>query len=107
MLLIYSPDSARLADRQRDCRFCIRHEQMPQAPSLSTKRQRSSRHAEMLSHRSQLPLLPSLGMMHCMKWLGQRLIARDFDHQVAEVQVRIAVMNGYPALCIAFTNAVR
>lgn len=30
--------------------------------------------------------------------LGQRLIARDFDRQVAEVKVRITVMNGYPAL---------
>ncbi|MGB3688855.1 MAG: IS5 family transposase, partial [Jannaschia helgolandensis] len=32
--------------------------------------------------------------MHCMKLLGQRLMARDFDRQVAEVQIRIAVMNG-------------
>jgi len=29
-----------------------------------------------------------------MKLLGQRLMARDFDRQVAEVQIRIAVMNG-------------
>ena len=36
--------------------------------------------------------------MHCLKLLGQRLMARDFDRQVAEVQVRIAVMNGYTAL---------
>jgi len=32
--------------------------------------------------------------MHCVKLLDQRLMARDFDRQVAEVQVRIAVMNG-------------
>jgi transposase len=32
--------------------------------------------------------------MHCMKLLGQRLMARDFDRKVAEVQIRIAVMNG-------------
>ena len=38
--------------------------------------------------------------MHCMKLLGQRLMARDFDRQVAEVQVRIAVMNAYTALGI-------
>jgi hypothetical protein len=44
--------------------------------------------------------------MHCMKLLGQRLIARDFDRQVAEVQVRIAVMNGYTALGIPVTEAV-
>lgn len=36
--------------------------------------------------------------MSCVKLLGQRLMARDFDRQVAEVQVRIAVMNGYTAL---------
>jgi hypothetical protein len=34
--------------------------------------------------------------MHCMKLLGQRLMARDFDRQVAKVQVRIAIMNGLP-----------
>jgi len=38
--------------------------------------------------------------MHCVKLLGQRLMARDFDRQVAEVQVRIAVLNGYTALGI-------
>ena len=36
--------------------------------------------------------------MHCVKLLGQRLMARDFDRQVAELQVRIAVLNGYAAL---------
>ena len=30
-----------------------------------------------------------------MKLLGQRLSARDFDRQVAELQVRIVVLNGY------------
>ena len=44
--------------------------------------------------------------MHCMKLLGQRLTARDFDRQVAEVQVRIAVMNGYTALGIPVTQTV-
>lgn len=42
--------------------------------------------------------------MHCMKLLGQRLMARDFDRQVAEVQLRIAVMNGYTALGIPVTQ---
>ena len=32
--------------------------------------------------------------MHCVKLLGQRLAARDFDRQVAEFQVRVAVLNG-------------
>ena len=42
--------------------------------------------------------------MHCMKLLGQRLMARDFDRQIAEVQIRIAVMNGYTALGIPVTT---
>jgi Transposase DDE domain len=36
--------------------------------------------------------------MHCVKLLGQRLMARDFDRQVAEFQVRVAVLNSYTAL---------
>ncbi|GAD57557.1 mobile element protein [Limimaricola cinnabarinus LL-001] len=44
--------------------------------------------------------------MNCMKLLGQRLMARDFDRQVAEVQIRIAIMNGYTALGIPITKAV-
>ena len=42
--------------------------------------------------------------MHCVKLLGQRLMARDFDRQVAELQVRIAVLNGYTALGIPVTK---
>ena len=33
-------------------------------------------------------------------------MARDFDRQVAEVQVRIAILNGYTALGIPVTKAV-
>jgi hypothetical protein len=44
--------------------------------------------------------------MHCVKLLGQRLMARDFDRQDAEVQVRIAVLNGYTALGIPVSKAV-
>lgn len=33
-------------------------------------------------------------------------MARDFDRQVAEVQVRIAILNGYTALGIPVTTAV-
>ena len=36
--------------------------------------------------------------MHCVKPLGQRLSTRDFDRQVAEFLVRIAVLNGFTAL---------
>lgn len=44
--------------------------------------------------------------LHCMKLLGQRLMARDFDREVAEVQVRVAILNGYTALGIPVTKAV-
>lgn len=44
--------------------------------------------------------------MNCIKLLGQSLMARDFDRQVAELQVRIAVLNGYTALGIPVTVPV-
>ncbi len=44
--------------------------------------------------------------MHCMKLLGQSLMARDFERQVAEIQIRIAVLNRYTALGIPVTEAV-
>jgi hypothetical protein len=43
--------------------------------------------------------------MHCVKLLGQRLAARDFDRQVAEFQIRVAVLNGFIALGIPVTEA--
>jgi hypothetical protein len=44
--------------------------------------------------------------MHCVKLLGQRLYARDFDRQVAEIQIRAAILNGFTALGIPQTEAV-
>lgn len=44
--------------------------------------------------------------MHCVKRLGQSLMARDFDRQVAEIQIRIAVLNRYTALGIPVTEPV-
>jgi hypothetical protein len=44
--------------------------------------------------------------MPCVKRLGQRPMARDFDRQVAELQVRIAILNRYTALGIPVTEAV-
>ena len=41
-----------------------------------------------------------------VKLLGQRLAARDFDRQVAEFQVRVAVLNGFTAIAIPVTEAV-
>jgi hypothetical protein len=44
--------------------------------------------------------------MYCMKLLGQPLMSLDFDHQMAEFQVRIVVINGYTAPGISVTKAV-
>lgn len=42
-------------------------------------------------------------LLRHMKLLGQSLMARDFDRQVAEIQIRIAVLNRYTALGIPVT----
>ena len=44
--------------------------------------------------------------MPCVKLPGQRLSARDFDCQVAEFQIRVAVMNGFTAPGIPVTETV-
>lgn len=44
--------------------------------------------------------------MHCIKLLGQSVMALDFDRQVAEIQIRIAVLNRYTALGIPVTEPV-
>ncbi|MEP5000658.1 MAG: hypothetical protein ABJT05_00005, partial [Paracoccaceae bacterium] len=44
--------------------------------------------------------------MHCMKLLGQSLMARDFERQIAEIQIRIAVLNRYTTLGIPITEPV-
>ena len=44
--------------------------------------------------------------MHCVKLLGQHPMERDVNRQVAEVQDRIAVMNGYTTLGTLVTEAV-
>ena len=44
--------------------------------------------------------------MHCLKLMGQSLMARDFDRQVAEIQIRIAVLNRDTALGIPVTETV-
>ncbi len=44
--------------------------------------------------------------MNCIKLLGQSLMARDFDRQVAEIQVRAAVLNRYTALGIPATEPI-
>ena len=44
--------------------------------------------------------------MHCVRLIGQRLAARDFDRQVAEIQIRAAILNSFTALGIPRTLAV-
>lgn len=44
--------------------------------------------------------------MNCIKLLGQSLMAKDFDRQVAEIQLRVAVLNRYTAIGIPVTEVV-
>ena len=44
--------------------------------------------------------------MHCVKLLGQSVMARDVDARVTELQVRAAVLNGYTALGVPVTEPV-
>jgi len=43
--------------------------------------------------------------MHCVKLRSLRLMVRGFDRQVAELQIRIAVLNRYFALGIPVAEA--
>ncbi|TCS28413.1 helix-turn-helix protein, partial [Acidomonas methanolica] len=45
--------------------------------------------------------------MHCIKLLGQRLTARDFDRQVSEFYLRIAILNRFTALGTPLTEAIQ
>ena len=42
--------------------------------------------------------------MHCLKLLGQRLSARNFDRRVAKFQIRVAVLDGFTALGTPITE---
>ena len=44
--------------------------------------------------------------MRCLKLLGERVMARDFDRQVAELQIRAAILNGFTALGTPQTQRV-
>ena len=44
--------------------------------------------------------------IHCLKLMGQSLMIRDFDRQVAEIKIRIAVLNRYTALGIPVIEPV-
>ena len=45
--------------------------------------------------------------MRCFKLLGERLMARDFDRQDAEIQIRIALMNRFTSLGTSETVHMR
>ncbi len=45
--------------------------------------------------------------MRCVKLLGERIMARDFDRQDAEVQIRIALMNRFTSLRTSETGRTR
>jgi len=36
--------------------------------------------------------------MRCLKAFGERIAARDPDHQTAEIHIRVALMNRFNAL---------
>ena len=44
--------------------------------------------------------------MHCFKLLGERIRSRDFDRQVAELQIRAAILNRFTALGTPITQRV-
>lgn len=44
--------------------------------------------------------------MHCVKQLGQSLVAKDFERPIAEIHNRIAALNRYTALGIPVTEPV-
>jgi hypothetical protein len=43
---------------------------------------------------------------HCLKLMGQPLMARDLDNQVAEIQIRLVVLNCYAAVGMPITAPV-
>ena len=44
--------------------------------------------------------------MRCFKLLGERVMARDFDRQVTELQVRVAILNSFTHLGTPSTQRV-
>ena len=44
--------------------------------------------------------------MRCFKLLGERVMARDFDRQVTELQVRVAILNRFTHLGTPSTQRI-
>lgn len=42
--------------------------------------------------------------MRCLKLLGERVMSRDFDRQVAELQIRAAILNRFTTLGTPITK---
>lgn len=42
--------------------------------------------------------------MRCFKLLGEHVVSRDFDRQVAELQIRAAILNRFTALGVPLTQ---
>ena len=42
--------------------------------------------------------------MRCLKLLGERVMSRDFDRQVAELQIGAAILNRFAALGTPITR---
>jgi hypothetical protein len=45
--------------------------------------------------------------LHCFKLLGKRIIARDFDRQAADLQLRAAVLNRFTRLGTPITVSMQ
>jgi hypothetical protein len=42
--------------------------------------------------------------MRCFKLLGERVMSRDFDRQVAELQIRASILNRFTTLGTPLTQ---
>lgn len=42
--------------------------------------------------------------MRCFKLLGDRVMSRDFDRQVAALQLRVAILNRFTAFGVPLTQ---
>ena len=42
--------------------------------------------------------------MRCLKLLGERVMSRDFDRRLAELQIRAAILNRFTAIGAPLTQ---
>ena len=48
--------------------------------------------------RGRQPVFTDAAIQACLKLLGERVMSRDFDRQVAGLQIRAAILNRFTAL---------